>query len=208
MTPYYASLNTDIARLSVETVETKALENAIAGQGYIQSYAQNGNPPATPQEQNERMQYVTQVALERYGNTYNTADFNKYVLYLYMSHYIDNPNYTKESPGFDNIYAYVITSDDITAYENFIAQSKFSMFSINLVNFMDEFKSAVNNSSDILTAVDEGKVISINTANAIYGLSTFDPEKTASRAKLIVTSFKDHYESTASVNELLSLIHI
>ena len=101
---YYASLNTDIARLSVET---KALENAIAGQGYIQSYAQNGNPPATPQEQNERMQYVTQVALERYGNTYNTADFNKYVLYLYMSHYIDNPNYTKESPGFDNIYAYV-----------------------------------------------------------------------------------------------------
>ena len=47
MTPYYASLNTDIARLSVETVETKALENAIAGQGYIQSYAQNGNPPAT-----------------------------------------------------------------------------------------------------------------------------------------------------------------
>ena len=64
MTPYYASLNTDIARLSVETVETKALENAIAGQGYIQSYAQNGNPPATPQEQNERMQYVTQVALE------------------------------------------------------------------------------------------------------------------------------------------------
>ena len=33
MTPYYASLNTDIARLSVETVETKALENAIAGQG-------------------------------------------------------------------------------------------------------------------------------------------------------------------------------
>ena len=205
---YYASLNTDIARLSVETVETKALENAIAGQGYIQSYAQNGNPPATPQEQNERMQYVTQVALERYGNTYNTADFNKYVLYLYMSHYIDNPNYTKESPGFDNIYAYVITSDDITAYENFIAQSKFSMFSTNLVNFMDEFKSAVNNSSDILTAVDEGKVISINTANAIYGLSTFDPEKTASRAKLIATSFKDHYESTASVNELLNAMYV
>lgn len=205
---YYASLNTDIARLSVETVETKALENAIAGQGYIQSYAQNGNPPATPQEQNERMQYVTQVALERYGNTYNTADFNKYVLYLYMSHYIDNPNYTKESPGFDNIYAYVITSDDITAYENFIAQSKFSMFSTNLVNFMDEFKSAVNNSSDILTAVDEGKVISINTANAIYGLSTFNPEKTASRAKLIVTSFKDHYESTASVNELLNAMYV
>ena len=51
------------------------------------------------------------------------------------------------------------------------------MVSTNLVNFMDEFKSAVNNSSDILTAVDEGKVISINTANAIYGLSTFDPEK-------------------------------
>ncbi len=56
--------------------------------------------------------------------------------------------------------------------------------------------------------MDEGKVISINTANAIYGLSTFDPEKTTLRAKLIVTSFKDHYESTASVNELLNAMYV
>lgn len=204
---YYAALSTDIAQLSVETAETRALETALVEQGYIQPYALDGNPPATPQEQNERMQYVTQVALERYGNTYGTSDFNKYVLYLYMSHYIDNPNYTKESPGFDNIYAYVITSDDITAYENFITQSKFSMFSTNVINFVDEFKSAVDNTVDILTAVDEGKVISINTANAVYGLSTFEPDKTASRAKLIVTSFKNHYESTSSVNELLNAIY-
>ena len=33
-------------------------------------------------------------------------------------------------------------------------------------------------------------------------------KKTASRAKLIVTSFKDHYESTASVNELLNAMYV
>ena len=124
-----------------------------------------------------------------------------------MSHYIDNPNYTKEKPGFDNIYAYVITLDDINAYENFIAQSKFSMFSTNLVNFIDEFKSASGNTNDIITSVDKGKIISINTANAVYGLSTFDPNKTVSRAKLIITSFKNHYENSSSINELLNGIY-
>lgn len=41
---------------------------------------------------------MLQVALDRYGSVYNSEQFNKYVVYLYMSHYIDNPNYTRENP--------------------------------------------------------------------------------------------------------------
>ena len=94
----------------------------------ITLYSQDGNPPSGVEEQNERIKYVTQVALDRYGSVYNSEQFNKYVVYLYMSHYIDNPNYTRENPGFDNIYAYVITNDDIRAYDKFIEQTKYSMF--------------------------------------------------------------------------------
>lgn len=39
---------------------------------------------------------------------------------------------------FDNIYAYVITNDDIRAYEKFIEQTKYSMFSENVVNFIND----------------------------------------------------------------------
>lgn len=204
---YDQTINERVHSLSLETEETVELQNALEEQVAISPYAQDGNPPETPQEQNERIKYVTQVALNRYGNTYNTGDFNKYVLYLYMSHYIDNPNYTKDNPGFDNIYAYVITSDDISVYENFIAQSNFSMFSTNLVNFVDELKSTGENINDLKTAVSEGKTISVNTANAVYGLSSFNPVDTARRADLIVTSFKDHYESAESVEALLNAIY-
>lgn len=204
---YYQSISEQINLLSVETEQTIALEEALVEQANVSTYAQDGNPPETPQEQNERLKYVTQVALNRYGNTYGTDNFNKYVLYLYMSHYIDNPNYTKDNPGFDNIYAHVITSDDIQAYENFIAQSKFSMFSTNLINFVNDITSFGGNINSLKASVEGGKIISINTANALYGLSSFNIEDTARRADLIVTSFKNHYESEATVEELLNAIY-
>lgn len=205
---YYQSINEQINLLAVETEQTLGLESALAEQETVSPYAQDGNPPETPQEQNERLKYVAQEALNRYGNTYNTENFNKYVLYLYMSHYIDNPNYSKNNPGFDNIYAYIITSDDIRAYENFIAQSKFSMFSTNLVNFVSEIKSAGDNISDLKQSVSKGKTISVNTANAVYGLSSFNPSDTVRRAELIVTSFKNHYETEESIAELLDAIYV
>lgn len=207
-TTYFHAIKDKIDTLSTETEATIALENTLEEQDGISLYAQDGNPPETPQEQNERIKYITQIALNRYGNTYNTDDFNKYILYLYMSHYIDNPNYTKDNPGFDDIYAYVITSDDIRVYKNFIEQSKFSMFSTNLVNFVNELKSAGENITELKRNVGEGKTMSANVANSVYGLSTFNPLDTTRRADLIVTSFKNHYESTKSVEELLDAIYV
>lgn len=204
---HLGSIENQICSLSVETEETRALEHILEGQESAGLYAINGNPPQSPQEQNERMKYITEVALNKYGNTYGTENFSKYILYLYMSHYIDNPNYTKENPGFNRIYAYVITSDDITAYENFISQSKFSMFSTNTVNFFSELQSAGSNLGDLKQTIKDGKVLSINTANAVYGLSSFDPEKTVRRADLILTSFKNHYENESSVENLLNAIY-
>lgn len=204
---YYQEISEQISLLSNETDETVEIQNALADQYAINSCAQNGNPPETPQEQNGRIKYVTQVALNRYGSMYNSSFFDAYVLYLYMSHYIDNPNYTKNNPGFDNIYAYVITVDDINAYDNFIAQSNFSMFSSNLVNFVSEFKSAVSNVNDLKTAVSTGKTISINTMSTLYELDSFSAEEAANRAELIAISFIYHYGSSTSVTNLLNAIY-
>lgn len=156
------------------------------------------------------------MALDRYGSKYGTQDFSKYVLYLYMSHYIDNPYYSKNSPSFDSIYAYVITADDIQAYENFINQSKFAMFSSNLVNLVDEFTSATSDTYELQDSIRKGKILSVNTATALYGLSDFIPEpdeeslqeEMGRRAYLITASFKNHYESTSSVRELLDAIYL
>lgn len=205
---YYAEINEQISTLSVEMDHTRSLESELLNQSYAVPYAQDGNPPESPQEQTERIKYVTQVALNRYGSKYGTQDFSKYVLYLYMSHYIDNPYYSKDNPSFDNIYAYVITSDDIQAYNNFISGSKFSMFSSNLVNLVDEFTTATSDINDLQDSARNGKIVSVNTATALYELSDFDSDLMGRRAYLITTSFKDHYESTASVRELLDAIYM
>lgn len=201
---YYQAVGGELNALAIETEETRAFMNSLAEQPGISTYAQDGNPPETSQEQIERLKYVTQVAIDRYGNS---DKFANYVFYLYMSHYIDNPNYTKENPKFGNIYAHVIIDDDIRAYDTFVAQSRFSMFSTNLINFVNELSSAGSDIINLKKSVNAGKRIVANTANSVYGLQSFNPADTKRRGDLIITSFKNHYESEASVAYLLDAIY-
>lgn len=178
--------------------------NSLAEQPGISTYAQDGNPPETSQEQIERLKYVTQVAIDRYGNS---DKFANYVFYLYMSHYIDNPNYTKENPKFGNIYAHVIIDDDIRAYDTFVAQSRFSMFSTNLINFVNEMQDVAEIMGDVKSVIKSKQIVATNTADAVRDLAEFDYESAQQRASLIATSFKNHYESEESVANLLDAMY-
>lgn len=201
---FYEGYTEQIAALSVVTERTRNLENELLNQAYVVPYAQDGNPPETPQEQNERLAYVTNVALSRYGNVSN---FGQYVFYLYMSHYIDNPNYTKANPGFNNIYAYVITEDDIRAYDSFVQQSRISIFSNNVKNLYNDIKEAKGKFEELVEVASAGKDISLNTAEAIKDLAEYDPSVAFDHAKLIKTALVNHYDTAESVGELLDAIY-
>lgn len=201
---FYEGYTEQIAALSVVTDRTRSLENELLNQAYVVPYAQDGNPPETPQEQNERLAYVTSVALSRYGNVSN---FGQYVFYLYMSHYIDNPNYTKANPGFNSIYAYVITEDDIRAYDSFVQQSRISIFSNNVRNLYDDITEAKEKLDELVEVASAGKDISLNTADAIQDLVEYDPSKAVEHAKMLKTSLINHYDTVESVGELLNAIY-
>ncbi len=201
---FYEGYTEQIAALSVVNEQTKNLENELLNQSYAVPYAQDGNPPETPQEQNERFAYITNVALSRYGNVNN---FGQYVFYLYMSHYIDNPNYTKASPGFDNIYAYVITENDIRVYDIFVQQSKMSIFANNVRNLYNDIGDAIDKFDKLIEVASEGKNISLNTADAILDLAEYDPSEAIEHAKLIKTSLVNHYDTAESAEELLNAIY-
>lgn len=203
---FYKEIEASVNELSNASKETKKIENTLMKQETITLYSQDGNPPSGVEEQNERIKYVTQVALDRYGSVYNSEQFNKYVVYLYMSHYIDNPNYTRENPGFDNIYAYVITNDDIRAYDKFIEQTKYSMFSENVVNFINDYKSAVDNIVGLTGSIADSKIVSFNTLNSIYGLKDFNPNKMVTRAAMIAESFNKNYENAVTAEALINAI--
>ena len=202
---YEAFLDNQVNMSEEEMTEYLFSEDGSAYEPYV--YDHKGNPPESTEEQIERIEYVTNVALKKYGNLYNTEKFNKYVFYLYMSHYIDNPNYKRSNPGFSHIYADVITESDILAYEKFVAESKFVMFADNLVNLVNSVKSNVSNIKTIKNDISNIKKKSKKIAWAVYGILKSKPIKYPERAKLLITSLKKHYESKESVTELIEAIH-
>lgn len=204
---FYKGMEPARKRLLSEKDDTRQIEDSLPEQNKIMKLSQDGNPPQSAEEQNARLKYVTQVALDRYGSLYNTQQFNKYIVYLYMSHYIDNPNYTTSNPGFDNIYAYVITDDDIKAYDNFIAQTKYSAFTESVINFVNDYKTLADNIETVSEPIIESKLISLNTATAVFELKNFEPDKMETRAKLIIGSFINNYENAVSAEALIDYIN-
>ncbi len=94
-------------------------------------YDHNKNPKTNECEQIRRLCNVYSIALSNPssyydGNLNNAADFGNYVMYLYISHYIDGTGKASSS----NQLPYIISSDDITAYNSFLnASGSFSYFS-------------------------------------------------------------------------------
>lgn len=58
------------------------------------------------------------------GNLNNAADFGNYVVYLYLSHYVDGAGKASAS----NHLPYIISSDDIAAYNSFLNASDSSSY--------------------------------------------------------------------------------
>ena len=198
---FYEPLQEQFSNLYVETEQAESLEDALKLQPRITPYAQNGNPPESPEDQNERMSYVLSIAQTKYADK-----GDKYLVYLYMSHYIDNPYYSKSNPSFSRIYADVITDDDIAVYEDFITLTKFSMFSSNAVNLYDQLRSSGKDIITLKAEASRAKASALNTAIAVGDLTTYDPSDIVRRGKLIAASFKKNYDMQ-SVTELFDAIY-
>lgn len=89
-------------------------------------YDYDGNPPASYQDQKQRIQNVYGVALRYYGTNYYEGNsiggenFGKYLTYLYLSHYVDGPGRAPTA----NDLPYIISSSDVTAYNTFLNSAK------------------------------------------------------------------------------------
>lgn len=89
-------------------------------------YDYDGNPPASYQDQKQRIQNVYGVALRYYGTNYYEGNsiggenFGKYLTYLYLSHYVDGPGRAPTA----NDLPYIISSSDVTAYDTFLNSAK------------------------------------------------------------------------------------
>ena len=118
----------------------------------------NGNPPADEEEQSERILHVYQDASDRFSDVNTISD---YMVYFYLSHYVDNPYYSKESPNFDQIYAHDLTSTDIKTYDTFISETDFIDWCTYFKNILSELSTVSDAFKDINERFESSKNIMI-----------------------------------------------
>lgn len=167
----------------------------------------DGNPPSTNQIQRQRIQNIFGVALQYFysdfyqGDNQSGEDFGKYLTYLYLSHYIDGPG---RAPVASDL-PYIISSDDIQAYNQFLSSAKLSNWATQLANFgsaaysdFDYFYNlnAINTIDKILfDATDDMAMAALNGYNTSGAIVSIAP---------LIKSFFDENYYTASTDEELT----
>lgn len=172
----------------------------------------NGSPPASKKEQEERMEYITSVYENEYGDSYPEGE---YLAYLYTSHYTENAQYNHSNPqaSFRSLLPYIICSEDIIAYNQFFARA-------NNIKVMNDFK-AIGGALSAITADGLKKAAFVEGCGDIRKVVLhFTPQLKAKLEELYITDeetvvtslaqiaglHNKNYEQARTDNELIQLI--
>lgn len=76
-------------------------------------------PSSQDSEQINRIQYVSNVTKNWLGNkNVSLSEYNRYLAYFYVSHYVDNPLY----PDLQKRYPWILVPEDIQAYDIYLSR--------------------------------------------------------------------------------------
>ncbi len=152
-----------------------------------------------------RIANVTSIATRTSNDSVGSVDFNKETVYLYLSHYVDNPYY----PNFTRAYCDLLVPEDREVYESYIQVGTAKRNAHNLFQMINKgtsivytSRSAIGNLQEIDSATKKF-VTSVNDLRAI----NMDNISLATHADQFVDSFERNYESAENVEALLHAIH-
>ncbi|NFG42505.1 hypothetical protein FC789_15325 [Clostridium botulinum] len=163
--------------------------------------------PRDVKQQSQMIEYILGVAQNKYSNLIETEDLPQYVTYLYISHYIDNPYYTKDYTDFSNIMADCLTQDDINAYNSFIKTGRFSMFVSDLTNLSNIIYGNIGYTKEVASSIKNLKNITANTIYSAYQLENFDSDRFEKELNDVAIIFKENYSNATSQEELINTIN-
>lgn len=113
---------------------------------YILGYDYDGNPPASDAEQLDRVTNIYEVAQRYYKTSYyegpksTDRDLGVYLMYLYISHYIDGPGRAPTA----NELPHILSKNDVNSYNIFVSQQNMTKFISNFTSFVSFTKSATS----------------------------------------------------------------
>ena len=134
-------------------------DSGIDDSGITTYESYNGNPPSSNGKQRQRIENIYGVALQYFhsdfyqGADQNGQDFGNYLTYLYLSHYIDGPG---RAPT-NNDLPYIISIDDIQAYNTFLSSANLSSWATALAGLGSAVYSDIDYVSNLnaINTVDQ-----------------------------------------------------
>lgn len=182
-------------------------DSGIDDSGITTYESYNGNPPSSNGKQRQRIENIYGVALQYFhsdfyqGADQNGQDFGNYLTYLYLSHYIDGPG---RAPT-NNDLPYIISTDDIQAYNTFLSSANLSSWATALAGLGSAVYSDIDYVSNLNAINTVDQTLSLSRQDiAMAGVNGYNTKGAVeSIASLIKAYFDEHYY-TASDDEKLS----
>lgn len=175
----------------------------------------DGSPPANADEQAARMEYINKV----FDNEYYQSKYNGrrglYLAYLYTSHYTENGSYDVTNPqhSFKNLLSNIISSDDITAYNEFFSRVGLSDVRNNFIAvggavdtlLVDGLATAEYNEMCLLVANIVGEFDEA-TKVKVEQLGISGDDSLLFSLMEISRSYRNNYELAENEDELIQMI--
>ncbi|MGN0241715.1 MAG: hypothetical protein ACI4CS_08525 [Candidatus Weimeria sp.] len=169
-----------------------------------ESILPNGNPPADVAEQNSRIIHVYNDATAMSSDTAIIAD---YMVYFYLSHYVDNPCYSKDNPNFDQIYANNLTPTDLKTYDKFIFETHLDNICDTVTSLVSDFYLIKDSRDDIIERYEDSNHIMINTLKLIKDDADIGIEIKNVIINVISRATMKYYTTAKSSEELIQDIN-
>lgn len=175
----------------------------------------DGSPPADPQEQTERMDYIRSVFEKEYSADRYQPIIGQYLAYLYTSHYTENGTYNRQdpTPSFRKLLPNIISGEDITEYNAFFERCEDNQV-LNNFNAIGKAVYDVCDKGILEAAVIEGLG---DIKNTVVGFNDDIRQKFAEQGiteeKTVLTAIEDltkkyilHYNAADTETGLVDLI--
>lgn len=154
-------------------------------------------PSSADAEQISRIQYIANVTKNWLGNKEVTmSEYNRYLAYFYVSHYIDNPLY----PDLQTRYPWILVPEDIEAYDLYLSRGS----AIHAARSLSQLITGIHSLGSNMSNYEEYAAKGYDATAAAYNMSTVttDLPKFKKGVNAVAEAYIAGYDSAESMSQL------
>lgn len=167
--------------------------------------ANNLEDPPSSSEITDRMSKITRLVNTQSVGPIGSESYNSELMYLYLSHYVDNPYY----PNFSKAYCHIILPEDREVYESYIQVGTAKKNTYELLKTVLSAGSFIKSSPERL---EQARQARDNSTEAIFAIrdnwkANKELGDIKKGSKEIIDAFERNYETAPNLESLIEMVH-